>query len=399
MSPTPALGLLLEAYGDRTSAASRWRRDVAVGEAGSEVRVVGYVGADTPVELLTAAGVLPLRLAGDPEAPSDLGDLYLGKGVDPMARSTLSRLLAGVYGDLDRVVVSRDCEASLRLFYALRELRRVEPGSGVPEAYLVDILHLPHRTTTRYDLARVSQFRDRLGAWTGRRISDADLAGAVAAHDEQRRLLTEAAALRRSVPARLTGSEFLAVVGAGTAMPVAEHAALLRRLLAEADALPARTGQRVFLTGSGHDTTHVYEAVEAAGYVVVGEDHDWGDLLFERTVGAPTLDGLVERYQYNGPAAPRASIAERAAHTAMAAGRCSAEVLVGWVRRGDDAPLWDFAAQRRMAGLPAVLLEGQEYGRIDIDALAGRRTAPEGDAGRSGAPADTRAERAEEGAR
>lgn len=377
MSSSAALTDLLDVYRRRTSAASPRRPDAAAGEAPLGARVIGYVGADTPVELLTAAGVLPLRLGGDPDVSADLGDLYLGRGVDPVARSILSRLLAGAYGYLDRVVVSRDCEASLRLFYALRELRRVEPGSGVPEAYLVDILHLPHRTTTRYDLARVTQFRDRLGAWTGRPVSDADLAAAITAHDEQRWLLAEVAALRRSVPARLSGSEFLAVVGAGTVMPVAEHVALLRGLLAEADVLPERAGERVFLTGSGHDTAHVYEAVEAAGYVVVGEDHEWGDLLFERPVGAPTLDALVERYQYDGPSAPRADIAERAAYTAMAASRCSAELLVGYVRGGDDAPLWDLAAQRRAAGLPAVILEGQEYGRVDLDALGGARVSPE----------------------
>ena len=46
----------------------------------------------------------------------------------------LSRLLDGAYGRLDALVVSRDCEASLRLFYAARDLRRIEPGLGLSEA-------------------------------------------------------------------------------------------------------------------------------------------------------------------------------------------------------------------------------------------------------------------------
>jgi benzoyl-CoA reductase/2-hydroxyglutaryl-CoA dehydratase subunit BcrC/BadD/HgdB len=365
-----ALRDLLGAYADRRSTVERWRRGDAA-EAGERVIgwAIGYVGADVPVELITAVGALPVRLAGDPTADFAQGDLYLGRGVDPMARSILSCLLAGAYGDLDRVLVSRDCEASLRLFYALRELRRVEPWLGIPETYLVDLLHLPHRTTMGYNHTRVVQLRERLGDWQGKRVSDESLAAAIAVHDEQRRLLAEVAELRRCTPARLSGSEFLAIVGAGTATPAEEYVGMLRRLLAESEKLDERQGTRVFLTGSGHDTPDVYQAVEGEGYIIVGEDHDWGDLLFERRVGSPTLGALVERYQFNGPAAPRASIRDRAGHTAMAAARCSAEVLIAYVREADEAPLWDFEAQRRAAGLPAVLLKRQTYGRIDVDGL------------------------------
>lgn len=378
MSSGGVLAGLGEAYRSREGAVARWRSEDGPGDAAAAAGLaIGYVGADTPVELLTAAGTLPLRLFGDPSADTDLGDLYLGLGVDPEARSVMTLLLQGRYGDLDHVVVSRDCEASLRLFYALRELRRVEPSLRIPETYLVDILHLPHRTTARYDRARVIQLWERLADWTGRPISDMDLTSAIAVHDEQRRLLAQVAALRRCAPPRISGSEFLAIVGAGTAMPVEAHVSLLRGLVAEADALPEHAGERVFLTGSTHDTSNVYEEIEAAGYVVVGEDHDWGDLLFERPVGTPTLDALVERYQYNGPAAPRATIGERARYTAMAARRCSAELLVGYVREADEAPLWDFEAQRRATGLPAVLLERQAYGRVDYAALRGARIPPE----------------------
>lgn len=325
---------------------------------------VGYVGADVPVELLTAAGVTAVRLTGDPDADSSAGDLCLGTGVDPMARSILSRLLAGAYGTLDRVVVSHDCEASLRLFYALRELRRVEPGAGVPEPYLVDVRHLPHRTTARYNRRRIGEFAARLAAWTGRPL---DVAGAVAAHDERRRLLREVAALRRERPARLTGRQFLAAANAP--LPLPEHIALLEKLLAEADTLPPRPGRRVFLTGSDHDTPHVYEAVEAAGNVIVGEDHSFGDPAFERPVGAGDLDALAEHYHAHGPYAPASTTAERAAATAAAVRRCGAELLLAYARTGDDAPAWDFPEQRAAAGIPAVLLDRQEYGRADLQEL------------------------------
>ncbi len=326
--------------------------------------VIGYVGADVPVELITAAGLLPLRLAGKPGEDSTLGDRYLGRGVDPVARSILTRILTGDYGPLEAIVVSRDCEASLRLFYALRELHRVEPELRLPPVRLVDVLHLPHHTTTRYVHAKIAQLREWLGQW--RSISDDDLAAAITAHDTLRRSLGRVAALRRAN--RLSGTRFLEVVAATTALPVTEAIALVDRLLVED--LPEVEGVRLFLTGSSHDTPVVYGTLEHHGFLVVGEDHDWGELLFARTCAAPTELALAERYQHNGPAAPRASIRQRAAHTAAAARACGAEVLFSYARIHDDAPPWDFPEQRAAAGLPAVLAERQPYGELTPEALA-----------------------------
>ncbi|MGB3441916.1 MAG: 2-hydroxyacyl-CoA dehydratase family protein [Actinophytocola sp.] len=330
--------------------------------------VIGCVGQDVPVELVVAAGAVPVRLAGKPGADVTAGETYLGAGVDRCTRSVLTRLLAGEYGRLDRLLVSRDCEASLRLFYAVRELRRVEPELGLPETYLVDVLHLPHWTTTRYNRVRFGELVTVLERWTGARLTEEAVAAAIGEYDEHRRLLRAVSALRRG--ARLTGVQALAAFGA--ALPVAEHNELLRAL--PASGLGVYSGRRVFLTGSSHDNPDVYRALEEAGFVVVGEDHDWGDLLAMRPVAAPTLDALVERYQYNGPTAARASIDDRAANTARAAVECGAELVVSYVRGNDDAPPWDFPAQAaalRAHGIPAVLVDRQEYGEIDLAGVCG----------------------------
>lgn len=323
--------------------------------------VAGYVGADVPVELLTAAGYHPLRLSGSPAEDAAPGRHYLGGGLDPVACSILTRLLTGSYGELDVLVASRDCEASLRLFYVLRELRRVSPDLAVPPLHLVDVLHLPHRTTTRYVLAKIRQFRRWL-ADRGTPVEDDALERAVAAHDEVRGLLRRIGELRAQ--RLLTGTEMLAVVAAVDTRPVTEVLDLLRSVPAELSAREPRTGHPVYLTGSSHDSPEVYGALEGAGLLIVGEDHDRGDLLARGDVGAPTDLAIAERYQFAGPASPRASIASRAAHTAAGLHERHAESLLSYVRRFDDAPPWDFPAQRAAAGVPAVLADRQDYGRI-----------------------------------
>lgn len=336
----------------------------------SSAPIIGMVGQDVPAELITAVGATALRLRGEPGRDTAVADHYLGTGLDPATRSLLTLLLGREFGTLDALVVSADCDASLRLYYVLREIARVEPETHIPPVHLVDILHLPRATTTRYDRARVGQFVDVLQGWIGVRLTEEALAHAVALHDEIRWLQRKVSALRHAQPARLTGSEYLAVMGAATRLPLEEYRVLLTTLLASSDQLPAHDALRVFLTGSSHDDASVYRAIEAQGAVVVGEDHDWGELLTEREVGAATLDALAERYQYNGPTSQRSSIRQRAAHSARAAVRAGAEVLLGYTREKDDAPLWDFGAQQAAIGIPSAAVFRQPYGAIDDGTLA-----------------------------
>lgn len=357
-----ALRRLRDAYEDRDAVIRRWRATGAP--------VVGCVGADVPVELVTAAGALPVRLAGDPRRDRGDADRYLGTGLDPASRSILAGLLSGGR-ELDLLLVSNDCAGSLRLFYTVRELRRLGAAPHLPRTHLVDVLHLPHRTTTRYNLVRLTELRELLERWSGRRIGDAELAGAIAEHDEARRLL---AGLRRHRTADrpvLSGTEALFAIGAGAALPVREHAELLDRLTTGSDGRDTAHGgaPRIYLTGSAHDGPEVYREIEDAGYVIVADDHDWGDALAEPLVGGPTLTALAERYQYRGPTAARSAVRARARQAADTAARSRPDLLVSYVRELDEAPAWDFRAQSAAVGVPAVLLERRRYGELGEDAL------------------------------
>ena len=155
-----ALDDLIAHYNDRAAAIREQRQ--------RSRQVIGYVGQDVPVELITAAGALPVRLAGHPTIDTDRRRPVSRSWPGQVARSVLTRLLTGDFDYLDGLVISRDCEASLRLFYAIRELRRIDPARTLPPVHLVDLLHLPHRTTARSTTWRaLDQLVDQLRAWTG----------------------------------------------------------------------------------------------------------------------------------------------------------------------------------------------------------------------------------------
>jgi len=346
-------------YQQRDRAARAWRA--------SGGKVVGYAGSDTPVELIEAAGMLPVRVCGDPNGATNLAERYLGPTGDAPVRSLFNRLLDGSYDYLDYLVIARDTESLVLLFQTLRELQRVEPRANLSPFCFLDLLHLPYRTSQLYNRDELRRLRQTLAERSGRPVGDAELCAAIARRNEQRALLREVARHRVSDPPRLSGVDALRAIGAGQVMPIAEHKRLLHSLLGELHNAPGKTGRRVFLTGSEHEYPDVYEAIEGEGCVIVGEDHDWGDRAFFDLIDeqADPIDALADAYQFGAPASAKYGVAERATYTAQQASAAAADVVLAFIRAGDDAPGWDVAHQRQALaahGIPMEVLMGQPYG-------------------------------------
>ncbi len=302
--------------------------------------VVGYVGADVPRELIAAAGLHPLRLRGSVpirERADEIvlkgsvpitkrADEILGPGVAAPARAVLAGLLEG-RPRVDFVLLCHDSDSTVRLFTALRALARTEP---LPELWFLDLLHLPNETSGAYNGDRVGELLGVLARWSGSPVTIDAIETATRDLDETRRLLEVVADLRRASPPRLRGSDALAVAGAAEALPAAEANRLLKELLAEArDPLPG-PARRVYVTGS-EPTTTLYRDLEARGLHLVGE----------------------------GPAGHRGPNARAAfvAHEAAAAG---ADLVLAWIRKGDDALAWGVPALRRALHLPLFVLDRQD---------------------------------------
>jgi hypothetical protein len=322
---------------------------------------VAVVGASVPPELVLAANMLPVRLGGRPRA-TPLADAYRVAGLDPPTTAIFEQLLAGD-GAPTFVVVGSDTSAHVVLFQTLREIRRVEPARALPEIAFLDLQHLPYRTTARYDRGQVARVLGRLEQWGESRVDDQRLRDAIERVNETRRRLAQIAGLRAARPARVSGSAVLTLVDASlTGAPE--------------PALPERDhdGLRVYLTGSTHEDTSVYELFERGGCVIVGEDHVRGGDAFGSEIDArgDPLDALVEHYQLAHLPARIAS-SERASYVVRAAVAADADVVVSFTYDHDAATPWDLPAldaAATAAGLRFVSLPAQRFGDIHEEALA-----------------------------
>ncbi|HEX4520674.1 MAG TPA: 2-hydroxyacyl-CoA dehydratase family protein [Gaiellaceae bacterium] len=328
-------------------------------------RVVGCVGARAPRELVTAAGLLPVRLRGQ-GPPSVLAEDVLGPGVDPPVRRILAGLLEGTL-TADFVLIGGDSDSNVRLFTSLRVLAL---DRALPELFFLDLLHVPARTSARYGLDRFRELRAVLARWSGSPVTDDAIREAAAEADESCRLLAALSKLRRASPPKLSGADSLAVIGAGASLSAPAYNEILAALLAETTDPLDNPRQRIYLTGSAHSSPEVYDALESDGSVVVGEDHSWGEPLSS----VPALgDGdpvaaLATRYLADP--GPRA---ERVAREASASG---ADIVISWIRTGEDALAWELPALRAAlapTGIPLRVFEhrGLEAPRdADLAALA-----------------------------
>jgi hypothetical protein len=267
--------------------------------------VVGTVGAGVPEEVLVAAGVDVVRVVGSPGDATELADRYVEPLVGERARSQLQRVLDGTYADVELLLFSREEEAPLRLFYTLRELRRIEPRRGLPPLHLVDLQHLGTSATRRWNDERVRDLCRRLGV----------------EEEALRRAIGECNARRASRPA-------------------------------------AGAGRRVYVTGSAYGETRLPQAVEAAGGVMV----DARPVRADESL-AP-VEAVARRYEHPLLARARAASADRAAATAEEATAAGAELVIAFYLEGDDGLRWEYPEQRaalEAAGIPLLLLDHQPY--------------------------------------
>lgn len=335
---------------------------------------LAVVGADIPVELATACGYVPVRLVGDPRPSAqgdDPGQEYCGPGIDPVAVSILGRVLAGAAAESAGLVACADNEGTLRFFFYLRELQRLEPRVGVPPLTFFDLLHLPQRTAAVYSRRRFDALSRDLEAWSGRQVTDADLRSAARQHDLVRDMIAQICARLRNGPhgPLLTGAQALAVIGASQVASLDTWIPLAERLLAASEGMEPQPGVRVFLTGCSHDHPAAYGLIESLGAVVVGEDHDWGSLAGGPRIGEPAdiRDALVHRRVHRASASAGHSAAARAAQTISMARACRADLVIAWSRIFDEGPAWDVPAQRVAAdatALPFLAVPAQPYAAV-----------------------------------
>jgi benzoyl-CoA reductase/2-hydroxyglutaryl-CoA dehydratase subunit BcrC/BadD/HgdB len=259
-------------------------------------------------------------------------------------------LLANAY-PIDHLVLCHDSDHTVRLYTAVRALGR----PALPVCF-VDLLHLPGEPTTTYNRARIEALARQLETW-GAELS---LASAIAEQNRSRALVRQLGAARRA--GAVSSVDALTIIGAGTAIRATDFNELLEVALDELGSpSPDGIGTRVHVVGSGHDIVDVYAALDELGVTVVSDEHNWGESIYAGSVDVECepLDALTRHYG-----------------TRRRADSTEADLVLAWIRRGDDAFAWSLPVVRQHLRIPVLAFERRPYALDDAGREALRSALP-----------------------
>ena len=266
-------------------------------------KIAGYICCYVPLELITAADLVPYRILGDVKEPVTKADAHIEPISCPFIRSCFDLALKGRYEFVDLFIGAHSCDNCEKSYDIWRW------ACKYPYTHFIEIPHSFHDPSRRLFKLELNRFKKHLEEIKGGQISDGCLRQAVKLYNEQRTLVRGLYELRKQQPPLIAGSEVLQVLVAAMSLPVEEGNELLREVIQEIKERqqhPPEKGARVLLWGGMVDNMSFMQLVEECGAHVVMDDLAIGSKFYWADVKETEdpLEGLATRY-FDGITCPR----------------------------------------------------------------------------------------------
>ena len=264
----------------------------------AEGKAIAYFPVYAPVELIHAAGMLPVGLSGAGDRLDiQHADARFGSFICSIVKTTLEMGLTGHLQPFDGFLFSSICDSARNLCFVMKR--------NFPEMY-VDFIHLPHNPASpaaaeflEEEYRRVLAQLEKVG---GRAVSDDAIRHSIALYNRSRTLIRELCQLRARQPHLLRAWESYLLIRAGNLLPVEQHIALLEDALLKLKVrdLKKRDSIRIVVEGSfcEQPPLALIRLIEEAGCYIVGDDFVIGQSWFVSDIptdGNPVL-ALAESY-------------------------------------------------------------------------------------------------------
>jgi benzoyl-CoA reductase/2-hydroxyglutaryl-CoA dehydratase subunit BcrC/BadD/HgdB len=255
--------------------------------------VIGYFCSYVPVELIQAAGLLPVRLRGAGSTDSGPADAYLSARICTYVRHTLTLALQGQYDYLDGEIGLNTCDHVRRAFDLWRHKTKV-PFHG-----FISVPRSVRDSLFPYFKEEIENLKSALEKNFSKKIQDADLQSAIVKQNQVRERLRLIDELRGEEIPRLSGANALLATIASFVMPADDFIKEADLLLKEVGIGGEKPRARLLLAGNELDEPAFVEAVESQGALVVADSLCFGTRAHQSPVdeGAKDpLDALCQRY-------------------------------------------------------------------------------------------------------
>lgn len=258
-------------------------------------KIIGYLSALGPLEIMTAAGVVPIRLKGNVSEAITQGDAYMETIVCPFVRNVFDAAVKGKYDFLEGMVLPHQCDSIDRTDDVWADTLKL------PYWHYLNVPHVTDDPSIDFMKDILRLLIASLEKLTGKKITDDAIAQAVKAHNENRQLMRDLYSLRKSDPPMISGTEMMKVLVAAMSLPVDESSALIKNVTEEVKARQKPAGgkaPRIMLIGDQIDDVAMMEAIEGTGARLVMDDLSVGSKMYWNDVDATPdpVQGIAERY-------------------------------------------------------------------------------------------------------
>ena len=356
MTRTPInLSPFEEAVGNRTERLTRHAE---------KQKVFGWFCTYTPIELIHAAGFLPVRIYGGTIRVELAGSL-VPNFVCPYMRTSLERALRGEYKYLSGLIQGYTCDTPCGMMNIWEE----NTGPG-----LFHTIPLPYNTGQS---ARVfyrhtlNELIDKL-ATVGGKVTPATLERSLNHYAGIRKNLLHLYELRLQRICVASASDYYTILEAGYSLPPEEYLALLTNLTAAVGRLKAAKpgGIPVLVSGSIVEQLWIFDLLEAAGGWVVADDLCNGYRYCQPAdgSGADPMERLIDRYIQRFPCPARSTVEDRVPQVRELVEKSGAKGVIFLFQKFCTPHLADYpalAGELKSANLPVLLIEMDESGNIE----------------------------------
>jgi benzoyl-CoA reductase subunit C len=330
-------------------------------------KAVGCFPVYTPVEIIHAAGMLPVGLfGGGTTIELANADARFQSFVCSIAKSTLEMGFQDRLKLLDGVIFSSICDVARNLSSVM--------GRNFPQLHVEYIHHAQNMTSpaaveyVESEFGRVQRSMERLA---GRSISQECLAASVNTYNRIRRLLRHLYGIRRESPHLISTVELYILARAGTLVPPEDHLQELQQVLELLPSRPARSQDRIRVVIESafceQPPLELLQVVEDAGCYIVDDDllTGWRWYLEDVPEHTPPLRALAESYiqrsvyssvRHDGPRSRSAGLVEKVR-------RAKAQAVIFMPAKFCEPALFDYPLFRlalERANIPHLVIEFEE---------------------------------------
>ena len=264
-----------------------------LGEAGE--KIIGYICSFVPLEVITAAGCVPIRMRGDVREPISTGDNFLENIVCPYYRSCFDLAVKGRYDFLSGMVIPHACDSMTRSFSTFSH------SLEYPYFHFVNIPSVVKEHSFAFFRAELETFRKSLQDFLGKEITDDALGEAITLHNDNRKKARAIYEFRKPDPPLISGTELTMILTVGSSLPVREANDLFDEVLEELGKRkepPRSRGPRIMIDGACVDNVELVRVIEGLGANVVTDTlcngtRDYFPLVAK---GGDPMDVLSRRY-------------------------------------------------------------------------------------------------------